>query len=126
MAQKKKRKLRKLGEIRQSQALLTFGIGAIVDFPDHSAMPLGLENWPDRKRSPVVHEPDLEAMLDKKWFQAPPVADINNQFPALLAAGRFPQWLYCPRCSSLGMVKEVSSDEADRDALFGPQFSFES
>src|SRR5438270_3301089 len=92
---KRKFKVRKIGEVRQSQALLTFGIGAIVDFQFHSAIPLGLDHWPVRDRCRVVHEPDLEALVEKVWFQAPPVADEDNIFPTLLPAARFPRWLYC-------------------------------
>lgn len=116
----------KIGEIRQSQALLTFGIGAVVDFPLHSAMPLGLDFWPERKRCPAVHEADLEAILGKDWFQAPPVADEDHHWPSLLAACRFPRWLYCPRCRSLGMVKELNQEGEERTAAFGSRWAFES
>ena len=116
----------KIGEIRQSQALLTFGIGAVVDFPLHSAMPLGLDFWPERRKCPAVHEADLEAILGKDWFQAPPVADEDHHWPSLLAASRFPRWLSCPRCHSLGMVRELSQEGEEHTAVFGSRWAFES
>ena len=35
-----------VGELRPSQVLHTFGIGAIVDLPNLSVMVMGLEDWP--------------------------------------------------------------------------------
>lgn len=124
--QKKKPRARKIGEVRQSQALLTFGIGAVVDFQFHSAMPLGLDHWPSRDKCQVIHEPDLEALVDKVWFQAPPVADQDNVFPTLLPAVRFPRWLYCPKCNALGMVREIFTDAVGEAMKHGPEYAFES
>src|SRR5258708_24666741 len=36
----------KVGELRPSQALTTFGIGSIIDLPYLSVMVMGLEDWP--------------------------------------------------------------------------------
>ena len=36
----------KVGELRPSQALTTFGIGSIIDLPNLSVMVMGLEDWP--------------------------------------------------------------------------------
>ncbi|MCY2967719.1 MAG: DUF1998 domain-containing protein, partial [Planctomycetota bacterium] len=124
-ARKRKTRVRKIGEIRQSQALLTFGIGAVVDFQFHSAMPLGMDHWPSRDRSQILHEPDLETLVGKVWFQAPPVADEDNIFPTLLPAVRFPQWLYCPKCHALGIVREIFTDAEGAVPRHGPQYAFE-
>lgn len=125
-SQKKKSKVKKIGEVRQSQALLTFGIGAVVDFQFHSAMPLGLDHWPSRDKCQVLHEPDLEALVGKIWFQAPPVADQDNVYPTLLPAARFPRWLYCPKCHALGLVREVFTDATGEQARHGSEYAFES
>ena len=37
-----------VGELRPSQLLLTFGVGAIVDLPNMSVMVMGLDDWPIR------------------------------------------------------------------------------
>ena len=37
-----------VGELRPSQLLLTFGVGAIVDLPNMSVMVMGLDDWPVR------------------------------------------------------------------------------
>ena len=128
-SKKGKRKVRRIGEVRQSQSLRTFGIGSIVDFRFHSVMPLGLELWPGKIRCQTIHEPDLERILEKKWFQAPPVADENRAVPELLKAVRFPRWLFCPVCNALGMVRDVGSDaqaqEGESGPKYGEQFAFE-
>ena len=36
----------KVGELRPSQVLTTFGIGSIIDLPNISVMVMGLEDWP--------------------------------------------------------------------------------
>jgi len=44
----------RVGELRPSQILTTFGIGSIVDLPHISVMVMGLEDWPTptTRRSP--------------------------------------------------------------------------
>ena len=37
---------RKIGEIRPSQLLYTFGVGATVELPNLSVMVMGLDDWP--------------------------------------------------------------------------------
>ena len=37
----------RVGELRPSQILTTFGIGSIVDLPHISVMVMGLEDWPN-------------------------------------------------------------------------------
>lgn len=36
----------RVGELRPSQILTTFGVGSIVDLPHLSVMVMGLEDWP--------------------------------------------------------------------------------
>ena len=104
-------KIRKIGEVRQSQALTTFGIGAIVDFRFHSVMPLGLESWPPKNSCSTIHEPDLERILEKRWFQAPPVEDESSSYTPMLKATRFPRWMFCPECYALGMVRDIGPEQ---------------
>ena len=39
-------KKHRVGELRPSQVLHTFGVGAIVGLPNISAMAMGLDDWP--------------------------------------------------------------------------------
>jgi hypothetical protein len=43
----------KLGDLRPSQPLLTFGVGSIVDLPNLSVMIMGLDDWP------IAHAPEI-------------------------------------------------------------------
>jgi hypothetical protein len=47
-----------LGELRPSQLLYTYGIGAVVDLPHISAMIMGLEDW-NVDRCPTIAEERL-------------------------------------------------------------------
>ncbi|NJP12444.1 MAG: hypothetical protein HC866_25710, partial [Leptolyngbyaceae cyanobacterium RU_5_1] len=38
----------RVGELRPSQILFSYGVGAVVDLPNLSVMVLGLEDWADR------------------------------------------------------------------------------
>jgi hypothetical protein len=37
---------RKVGDIRPSQLLYTYGVGAMVELPNLSVMVMGLDDWP--------------------------------------------------------------------------------
>ena len=50
------------GVIRRSQAITTFGIGALVDLPHHSAIVGGLDGWPHRTEDTIT-EPRLAEKL---------------------------------------------------------------
>jgi hypothetical protein len=41
-----RRERARVGELRPSQLLFSFGVGAIIDLPHISAMVMGLEDWP--------------------------------------------------------------------------------
>ena len=45
-----------VGELRPSQLLLTFGVGAIVDLPNMSVMVMGLDDWPIRHATEIGEE----------------------------------------------------------------------
>ena len=47
---------RKIGEIRPSQLLFTYGVGAIVELPNLSVMVMGLEDWPNTDYRELTEE----------------------------------------------------------------------
>ncbi|HEY7712019.1 MAG TPA: hypothetical protein VIG57_18540, partial [Candidatus Entotheonella sp.] len=55
----------RIGELRPSQLLFTFGVGAIVDLPHLSVMVMGLDDWPTES-SLEVHEERLLAAVKKE------------------------------------------------------------
>lgn len=107
----------RLGEIRRSAVIMTFGPGAVVDFRAQgapvSAVLAGIEEW-DRwfppaglKHPQSIMEPRLQRKLAVKGFRLPPVViesrrDKNDQpDDHTLVAVRFPVWLQCPKCSKI-------------------------
>ena len=50
---------RKIGDLRPSQLLYTFGVGAIVELPNLSVMVMGLDDWPVEQGSSEIPEPRL-------------------------------------------------------------------
>ena len=46
----------RVGELRPSQILTTFGIGSIVDLPHISVMVMGMEDWPNSDYREITEE----------------------------------------------------------------------
>lgn len=102
-----------VGEIRPSQFMYTFGIGAIIDLPNLSTMILGLDRW-EIKNSSVIEEPRLlkkvKHILDGRYkiqnLKSIPVQreeKSNNRTTSdeHIPVTSFPRWLRCNRCGSL-------------------------
>jgi hypothetical protein len=84
-----------LGEIRRSQLVTTFGVGAIVAIGDESFMICGLDDWP--VTVPDLHEPRLERSLGVSGFARPPAGETGLDIPVV----RFPDIVWCPGCKRL-------------------------
>ena len=87
------------GELRQSQVITTYGPGALIDLPRHSAIVGGLDTWPN----PGSLDEILESRLTRKLgamtgipspkLYAPPPQPREPWAPARgIGAWRFPQW----------------------------------
>ena len=112
----------KLGELRRTAVVATFGPGAIIDFRADqatiSAVAAGLEEWdksfpPAGLRNPqCIFEPRLQKKLGVQGFRLPPAADaLNDQSTNnALVATRFPGWLQCPRCNRIAPQKKWNSE----------------
>ena len=116
----------RLGELRRSAAVMTFGPGSVVDFRADgapvSAVATGLEEW-DSSFPPAglanpqrITEPRLQRKLSVGGFRLPPVVDENfrddqgNPDRRTLVATRFPEWLQCPQCDRLAPASRWSQD----------------
>lgn len=123
----------RLGKVRRSQVVTTFGPGAIIDFRagGHggaavSVVAAGLDAW-DRWAKPAglanqqsVYEPRLQKKLEVKGFRLPPVGtemlkteDGKEKYQPLLPGVRFPTWLLCPGCDRLQYARKWSEDPGD-------------
>jgi len=109
----KEKKRFKVGELRPSQILTTFGIGSIIDLPNLSVMVMGLEDWPLKDTVEIGEERLLASVKEVLGHQvqamrsAPVVPDTYqvNPFDASALVGvpvaPFPRWMVCQHCRRL-------------------------
>lgn len=106
------------GRVRRSQAVTTFGPGAMMDLIDQAVVVGGLDFWNyDKKREvPNIREPRLRdaiadqftaagiELAEEQAFLAPPVGDDREPSKyAGIQVLEFPQWFVCqnPSCRAL-------------------------
>lgn len=104
----------RVGELRPSQLLYSFGVGAAIDLPQLSAMVLGLDEWDPTNAEPVDETRLLGAVRSAlgrqvRELRLPPfIEGTGNPFDEWARVGvpvaTFPRWLRCPRCSYLGSI----------------------
>lgn len=108
----------RVGELRPSQILFTYGIGAIADLPNLSAMVMGLEDW-DKTRTLELNEERLLAAVrhelgsQVKDLRSPPIPpEADGTFDPFDEAARigipvapFPTWMVCPKCRLLAPLQ---------------------
>jgi hypothetical protein len=99
---------RHVGELRPSQLMHTYGVGALVDLPELSGLVLGLDEWPRRLGEPIS-EPRLLAAVRQaphgsqvQQLLSPPV--VPDDDPAGVPIAPFPRWLRCPICQLLSPI----------------------
>src|SRR5687768_2241214 len=109
--------------IRRSQAVVPFGVGAIVEFPNQSLMAAGLDAWPPEPKC-TINDARLARRLGVLEFREPPPLPRPGQTGQYLPFVRFPLWHFCPRCRSLVKSKwneplppRCSSDLAPRTGI---------
>ncbi|MCX6876635.1 MAG: DUF1998 domain-containing protein [Verrucomicrobia bacterium] len=105
--------MNELGELRPSQLIYTFGVGAIMDLPNMSALILGLDDWDLLQCQEIIEERLLAAVQQRmgpqvRQLMLPPVTYDDDNDPTAPAKGvpvaPFPRWLRCPFCSLLGTI----------------------
>jgi hypothetical protein len=79
--------------VRATQAVLSYGVGAMVDFPDQILMTSALEFWSETQE---IFDDRLAKALGVTHFVMP--KDISYV--------RFPEWYFCPRCYRLRPIKD--------------------
>ncbi|GAK12351.1 DUF1998 domain-containing protein [Geomicrobium sp. JCM 19039] len=102
----------RVGDVRPTQLLWTYGPGALIDLPNLSVMTMGLERWDEEQCTPV-EEARLLAAVKKvlgkqvERLRIPPYLRDENASP-LSAEGKigvpvrpFPRWLRCVKCQLL-------------------------
>ena len=83
--------------VRASQAVLQYGVGAMVDFPDQTLVMSSPEYWNPPKR---IFDDRFAKALDVDYFALP--TDV--------AYARFPEWYFCPKCRTFQPLKKWISE----------------
>jgi len=104
----------KVGTVRPSQLLYTFGIGSLVDLPRISAVVMGIDEWDLTEPRPIDEPRLLEAVRAKLGSQVdrllnpprppeetPGLYQAFGKPPAGVPVATFPRWLLCPLCRLL-------------------------
>jgi hypothetical protein len=110
----------RVGALRPSALIHTFGVGSVVDLPRLSAMIMGLDDW-RLENAPAIDEPRLLAAIRRQEglehvekLHGPPqtedrggltagALDPSNLIGVPVAA--FPRWLLCPICRKLAPIE---------------------
>ena len=107
----------RVGDVRPTQLLHTYGVGAMVDLPNIAAMVMGLDDWKLQYATPVGEERLLAAVRSQLGRQVerlmlPPVDPDDSSRDPLngprigVPVAAFPQWYRCPWCD---LVAPLSS-----------------
>lgn len=71
--------------VRAAQAVLQYGVGAMVDFPDQTLVTSAPEYWGGTLK---IHDDRFAKALDVDYFA----------LPTQISYTRFPEWYFCPKC----------------------------
>jgi hypothetical protein len=111
------------GQIRRGQVVTTYGPGALIDLPRHSAIVGGLDTWPKTSDLEEVVEPRLARKLETltgvkapKLFAPPPDSNDPREPAVGIGAWRFPEWFVVQEAGG-GEERERSRRLVNRKAL---------
>lgn len=79
--------------VRSAQAILQYGVGAMVDFPEQTLMTAAPEYWEAKVNH--IHDERLEKKLNVDYFGMP---GGHSKWEWGIAYARFPEWYFCPKC----------------------------
>ncbi len=109
---------RRVGAVRPTQLIHSFGIGSIIDLPHFSTMLLGLEDWPEGFCGTIAEDRVLRAVQTRLGPQveklaAPPFEPDEGLFSASerhvgIPVVPFPRHMRCPFCSLLAPLDRFS------------------
>ena len=108
MAIKDKVRLNKITHsVRASQAVLQYGVGAMVDFPEQTLMTAAPETWSESVVE--IHDERLEKVLKVDFFGMPGSKD-DSKYQNGVSYVRFPEWYFCPKCRKFQPLKDWLKD----------------
>lgn len=81
--------------VRATQAILQYGVGAMVDFQSQTLMTAAPEYWQEEVAQ--IHDERLEKALHVDYFGLPYGQDDPHCRDGISYV-RFPEWYFCPKC----------------------------
>lgn len=79
--------------VRAAQAVLQYGVGAMVDFPDQTLVTAAPEYWSSVTR---IFDDRFAKALGVDYFA----------MPTSISYARFPEWYFCPKCRKFQPLKK--------------------
>ena len=103
----------RVGEVRPSQVIHTFGVGSVIDLPNFSAIVMGTNEWDPPLPQDVVVEDRLLSLVRNhlgpqvERLVAPPTRSdeggrlnpLDSEANKGLPVSPFPRWVRCPMCN---------------------------
>lgn len=102
----------RVGTIRPSQAIHSYGVGSLIDLPSLSVMVGGLDRWDTTRQSVITEDRLLDAVRARVGHQVETLLALpvepqttNNPYDEWARIGVpvtiFPRWLRCSACNRL-------------------------
>lgn len=88
--------------VRAAQAVLQYGVGAMVDFPDQTLVTAAPEYWGE---SVKAYDDRFARALGVEYFAVP--LEISYE--------RFPEWYFCPKCRKFQPLKKWIKEYRDKE-----------
>lgn len=109
----------RVGEIRPSQLMFSYGVGASVDLPQITVLVMGLDDWPlsqmganevSEERLRLAVRQATGAPIERLLLPPPRPDDAparlgNPDDKVGIPVAPFPRWMRCPRCNKLAPVE---------------------
>lgn len=83
--------------VRAAQAVLQYGVGAMVDFPDQTLVTAAPEYWSGTSK---IYDDRFAKALGVEYFA----------LPLSISYARFPEWYFCPKCRKFQPLKKWIAD----------------
>lgn len=87
--------------VRAVQAVLQYGVGAMVDFPDQTLVTAAPEYWTSKMR---IFDDRFAKALGVEYFA----------MPTSISYTRFPKWYFCPKCRRFQPLEKWKSEYIEK------------
>jgi hypothetical protein len=106
----------RVGDLRPSQILFTFGVGASIDLPNLAVMVMGLDLWPMSHGREITEGRLLAAVQSQLGHQVrqllepprppkEPKSPLDPEASIGMPVRMFPRWLRCPQCELMAPIE---------------------